>query len=89
LKIKLGKSDGCVEALSNDHKGEDPQEKKRIEVSGGRVDQFKEEDGTKNGPMRVWLKYDEIPGLAMTRSIGDSIATKIGVTCEPGKLKLI
>ena len=48
------------------------------------MEQFIEDDGSKNGPMRVWLKGKEIPGLAMTRSIGDIIASKIGVTCEPG-----
>lgn len=35
--------------------------------------------------MRVWLKTDDIPGLAMTRSFGDEVAARVGVTCEPGK----
>jgi hypothetical protein len=87
LRTQLGRTDNEIEALSNDHKGEDIQEKRRIEISGGRVDQYKEQDGTRNGPMRVWLKYDDIPGLAMTRSIGDTIATKIGVISEPGKIQ--
>ncbi len=78
-----------VEFLSNDHKGEDPNEKMRIIKSGGRVEQFQEDDGSRNGPMRVWLKDENLPGLAMTRSIGDLIASTIGVTCEPGKKKLI
>ncbi len=87
MRTQLGRTDNEIEALSNDHKGEDIQEKRRIEISGGRVDQYKEQDGTRNGPMRVWLKYDDIPGLAMTRSIGDTIATKIGVISEPGKIQ--
>jgi len=33
--------------------------------------------------MRVWLKKENIPGLAMSRSIGDNVATSIGVTWEP------
>ena len=35
------------------------------------------------GPMRVWLKNEEIPGLAMSRSLGDRIAHTVGVTCTP------
>ena len=37
------------------------------------------------GPLRVWLKNEEIPGLAMTRSFGDSVAARVGVIAEPGK----
>ena len=35
------------------------------------------------GPCRVWLKGKQMPGLAMTRSIGDMIASPVGVTAEP------
>ena len=35
------------------------------------------------GPKRVWLKNKQVPGLAMTRSIGDLVAGSVGVTCEP------
>jgi len=35
------------------------------------------------GPVRVWLQDEDVPGLAMTRSIGDGIAKDIGVTAEP------
>ena len=45
--------------------------------------------GTKSGPFRVWLKTQNYPGLAMSRSIGDLMAGSIGVTPEPGKLFLI
>ena len=33
---------------------------------------------------KVWLKNENIPGLAMSRSIGDKIAQQAGVICEPG-----
>lgn len=33
--------------------------------------------------MRVWLKNEDIPGLAMTRSFGDGTAAKVGVTAIP------
>jgi len=35
--------------------------------------------------LRVWLKTEDIPGLAMTRSFGDEVASRVGVTAEPGK----
>ena len=35
------------------------------------------------GPDRIWLREDDIPGLAMTRSFGDSIAHTVGVISEP------
>jgi serine/threonine protein phosphatase PrpC len=31
----------------------------------------------------VWLKNEDIPGLAMTRSFGDQIAASVGVLSEP------
>lgn len=33
--------------------------------------------------MRVWLKHEDIPGLAMSRSMGDLVACKAGVHGEP------
>lgn len=40
--------------------------------------------GNPVGPARVWLKHENIPGLAMARSIGDRIAAQVGVIAEPG-----
>ena len=37
------------------------------------------------GPERVWLKDIDVPGLAMSRSFGDTIAASVGVTHIPGK----
>ena len=34
----------------------------------------------------MWLKYCDIPGLAMTRSFGDALAGAVGVISEPGNL---
>ncbi len=70
-------------ALSKDHKPELQAEKARIVSSGGRVDKYSE-NGIKTGPYRVWLKNEEYPGLAMSRSLGDLVAGSIGVICEPG-----
>jgi serine/threonine protein phosphatase PrpC len=35
------------------------------------------------GPARVWLKHENIPGLAMSRSFGDFVASQVGVIAEP------
>lgn len=32
------------------------------------------------GPLRVWYRDQNVPGLAMTRSIGDLVAAQVGVT---------
>ena len=39
------------------------------------------------GPYRVWMKNDNYPGLAMSRSIGDGIAHNIGVSDIPDVLE--
>jgi len=49
----------------------------------GRVDPFRETDGEPIGPARVWLKEENVPGLAMSRSIGDLVAASVGVIPEP------
>ena len=33
--------------------------------------------------MRVWLKTEDIPGLAMSRSFGDAMAARVGVNAVP------
>jgi serine/threonine protein phosphatase PrpC len=72
-------------ALSRDHKPDTKDEKERILSSNGRVDTFREPNGDPIGPARVWLKNENIPGLAMSRSIGDLVAASVGVSSEPGK----
>ena len=57
----------------------------RIKKFGGRIDSFRDHDGKPIGPLRVWLKTEDIPGLAMTRSFGDEVAGRVGVMAEPGK----
>lgn len=69
--------------LSKDHKPDEPGEKKRILERGGRIDTYRDEEGNEMGPFRVWLKDSEIPGLAMSRSFGDYVASQVGVICEP------
>ena len=33
--------------------------------------------------MRVWLSEEDYPGLAMSRSLGDSVAESVGVIATP------
>jgi serine/threonine protein phosphatase PrpC len=70
-------------ALTVDHKPDQANERVRIEKSKGRVARLVTEKGEQVGPHRVWLKYAWVPGLAMSRALGDVLASRIGVTCEP------
>ena len=51
--------------------------------SNGRIDSYRDQLGNQIGPMRVWLKNEDIPGLAMSRSFGDSMACRVGVNAVP------
>ena len=62
--------------LSIDHKPDNAGEKQRIERNGGRVKLVQ-------GTSRVYLTTDDIPGLAMSRSLGDFIAHSVGVSSVP------
>ncbi|CCI49342.1 unnamed protein product [Albugo candida] len=68
--------------ISIDHKPDLPDEKDRILKSGGRVFAVEYDDGV-DGPPRVWLGHLDVPGLAMSRSLGDAVAHTAGVTSEP------
>ncbi len=52
-------------------------------MNGGRVFPYRDEDGEQMGPFRVWTKEQNVPGLAMTRSFGDYVASTVGVISEP------
>lgn len=39
------------------------------------------------GPARVWLMHQDVPGLAMSRSLGDAVAGSVGVIAEPEVLE--
>ena len=71
-----------AEPCTIDHKPDLPDEKARILAVGGRVFAVKYDDGI-DGPARVWLAHADIPGLAMSRSLGDTVAHKAGVSSEP------
>lgn len=39
--------------------------------------------GQESGPLRVYKKGTQFPGICMTRSIGDTVARDVGVISEP------
>ena len=55
----------------------------RIKKCGGNVHQFIDDYGNKTGPFRAWLKNEILPGIDLSRSIGDGIGKQIGVIAEP------
>jgi serine/threonine protein phosphatase PrpC len=69
--------------LSEDQKPENPGEKERIINAGGRVEPLPGPPGEDCGPPRVWLKDVDVPGLAMSRSIGDDVSQGVGVISVP------
>jgi serine/threonine protein phosphatase PrpC len=85
VAAQLQKNDKVWLALpvSRDHKPDDADEHKRIIAAHGRVEPFQEPTGEPIGPYRVWLANENVPGLAMSRSLGDKVAAQVGVICEP------
>ena len=68
--------------LSIDHKPDRDCELARVLKAGGRVEPMMYE-GEYIGPHRVWLKDQDLPGLATSRAFGDTIASNVGVVAEP------
>jgi len=69
--------------LTKDQKPEDSEELTRLVECGARVKRLVDEDGNRVGPYRVWEMNSNIPGLSMSRSIGDQIAKSLGVIATP------
>ena len=80
---KFNEKNWLPKSLSFDHKPENKLEKERILNNGGRIDPYVDDNGEYYGPQRVWLKNEDVPGLAMSRSFGDLVAHSVGVSCEP------
>lgn len=75
-----------AQAISRDQKPCQPDEAERIIKCNGRIDSFRDSEKNPVGPLRVWLKNEDIPGLAMSRSFGDEVASRVGVIAEPGMI---
>jgi len=72
--------DGKVSAinLTSDHKPTRPDELARIEKMGGEVRKL-----VGDIPHRVFVKGRMYPGLAMSRAIGDTVGSSVGVIPDP------
>ena len=81
-KVKNTLNDFEYEELTTDHKLNIESEKNRILKYGGLIHPFKEDDEY-YGPDRIWIKNKTYPGIAMSRSFGDTIAQTVGLICEP------
>jgi len=66
---------------TGEHKAHDPEEAKRLEECGAQVICKKYEDG--ETVSRVFIPRTGVPGLAMSRSLGDGCLKKYGVTALP------
>ena len=76
-------SQRCVaHDVTIDHKPHLPSEFSRIQSTGGRVFSIQYENGI-IGPPRVWLGKHNVPGLAMSRSLGDFVVHSAGVISTP------
>ena len=77
---RVGKEITAIE-LSWDQKPTRKDEKQRIMNSGGKIERLNY-NGEWVGPYRVWAD-EEGPGIAMTRTLGDFQAKKIGLISRP------
>ena len=76
--------------LSRDHKPYEKDEAQRILDYDGEIEKIEDDEGNWTGPLRVWVKESDGPGLAMTRSFGDEVGASVGVisTPEVGEYKI-
>ena len=82
-RIILGTGRGKIALpceLTIDHSPDVGEELRRIQKAGGRVMDF-------GGVARVCGPVEVAPGLAMSRSFGDNVATSLGVNCIPDSQK--
>jgi serine/threonine protein phosphatase PrpC len=72
-----------IKDLNYLHNPDVPTERARIERAGGKVSQIPGLPTQEAGPFRIWLADMSGPGLAMARSIGDSVAHSVGAIHTP------
>jgi len=68
-----------IKELTVEHNFSIQEEKERIFKFGGEIKRIK----NKMGPLRVYNKDSNLPGLVLSRSLGDFMAKKIGVSNIP------
>lgn len=72
---------GCTVFHTEDHKAHDPAESARLKSAGAQVIEKRYEDGEVLS--RIFVPRTGVPGLAMSRSLGDGCLKRYGVTAEP------
>lgn len=87
--IASGNSDKTVLQLTVDHIPDNIEEKARILTFGGITEESNYSDKTIERIPRIYLKTIRIPGLAVSRSIGDNIAHTVGVIGTPDKYQQV
>jgi serine/threonine protein phosphatase PrpC len=97
--LGVRKANGKLEhiPLTTDHKPSSDTEASRITSAGGEIYSKrptlivgKKKETKEEGPVRAWYtceKTNKTIGLAMTRSLGDWSAHKVGLSCKPTELK--
>lgn len=81
---------GAVNAvpLVTDHKPGDFKEKLCIRNAGGEVRYLDPDEVDDPGPLRIFARNIAAPGLAMSRSLGDRLATSLGAWPKPSFRKV-
>lgn len=72
---------GTAIFVTGEHKAHDPEEYQRLEEAGAQVITKRYEDGELVS--RIFIPKTGVPGLAMSRSLGDGCLKKYGVTAVP------
>lgn len=86
---KIHSSEMKVKRMTTEHNLFDPEERKRVECSDCYSMTLEEKEGISEavdqlGPPHIWhLDPNKSPGIAFTRSIGDTIAHELGVISHP------
>ncbi|KAJ3179623.1 hypothetical protein HDU87_002829 [Geranomyces variabilis] len=75
----------ALESLTVDHNCDNPTELARVTASpGARVDRLAMgSEGKADGPLRIFKGTLPYPGLVVTRALGDTVASRLGILTEP------
>ena len=69
--------------LTEDSTPYNEKEKMRLLGNGGNIKQLTNNFNQELGPLKIFLKNKNIPGLTITRSFGDKIGKSLGLISKP------